>query len=146
MCGIERDDSYLSPHSNLHLLQPPSQVQLRQCCNSQGTPHRIWKSRSLSSRSLFRSLISGLEPSGTVGFSFAALSVFRLRRAEAVSALWIPHWHSEPFESQGARAAKRSEEHTSELQSRLHLVCRLLLEKKKNARAGGSAGVRARAC
>src|SRR2546429_2603593 len=28
-------------------------------------------------------------------------------------------------------AADRSEEHTSELQSRLHLVCRLLLEKKK---------------
>src|SRR2546429_6943378 len=27
----------------------------------------------------------------------------------------------------------RSEEHTSELQSRLHLVCRLLLEKKKSA-------------
>src|SRR5687768_18251616 len=31
-----------------------------------------------------------------------------------------------------SRAAERSEEHTSELQSRLHLVCRLLLEKKKN--------------
>src|SRR2546429_2522033 len=29
------------------------------------------------------------------------------------------------------RGARRSEEHTSELQSRLHLVCRLLLEKKK---------------
>src|SRR2546422_3029973 len=29
------------------------------------------------------------------------------------------------------RAEPRSEEHTSELQSRLHLVCRLLLEKKK---------------
>src|SRR2546422_5387600 len=28
-------------------------------------------------------------------------------------------------------APERSEEHTSELQSRLHLVCRLLLEKKK---------------
>src|SRR2546422_7810460 len=28
----------------------------------------------------------------------------------------------------------RSEEHTSELQSRLHLVCRLLLEKKKQPR------------
>src|SRR2546422_1839956 len=28
----------------------------------------------------------------------------------------------------------RSEEHTSELQSRLHLVCRLLLEKKKKIR------------
>src|SRR2546429_9940850 len=32
-------------------------------------------------------------------------------------------WHSGP--------RNRSEEHTSELQSRLHLVCRLLLEKKK---------------
>src|SRR5687768_17700135 len=31
----------------------------------------------------------------------------------------------------GTRVAPRSEEHTSELQSRLHLVCRLLLEKKK---------------
>src|SRR2546429_4676854 len=30
-----------------------------------------------------------------------------------------------------AVVARRSEEHTSELQSRLHLVCRLLLEKKK---------------
>src|SRR2546429_3088239 len=29
------------------------------------------------------------------------------------------------------RGCPRSEEHTSELQSRLHLVCRLLLEKKK---------------
>src|SRR2546422_6358241 len=34
-----------------------------------------------------------------------------------------PHSHSR---------MERSEEHTSELQSRLHLVCRLLLEKKKN--------------
>src|SRR2546422_11292336 len=34
---------------------------------------------------------------------------------------------------EGPRSASvRSEEHTSELQSRLHLVCRLLLEKKKN--------------
>src|SRR5687768_18186923 len=31
----------------------------------------------------------------------------------------------------GHRTEGRSEEHTSELQSRLHLVCRLLLEKKK---------------
>src|SRR2546429_3717383 len=31
------------------------------------------------------------------------------------------------------RINMRSEEHTSELQSRLHLVCRLLLEKKKNS-------------
>src|SRR2546422_4308182 len=31
----------------------------------------------------------------------------------------------------GSGGMQRSEEHTSELQSRLHLVCRLLLEKKK---------------
>src|SRR2546422_7112501 len=31
------------------------------------------------------------------------------------------------------RKVRRSEEHTSELQSRLHLVCRLLLEKKKKS-------------
>src|SRR2546422_3788181 len=33
------------------------------------------------------------------------------------------------------RHQHRSEEHTSELQSRLHLVCRLLLEKKNGVRA-----------
>src|SRR3712207_8513746 len=34
---------------------------------------------------------------------------------------------------QGHRSLERSEEHTSELQSRQYLVCRLLLEKKKKA-------------
>src|SRR2546422_8477731 len=34
-------------------------------------------------------------------------------------------------------APLRSEEHTSELQSRLHLVCRLLLEKKKQHKTSG---------
>src|SRR5947209_15537986 len=34
-------------------------------------------------------------------------------------------------EAGGGRPARRSEEHTSELQSRQYLVCRLLLEKKK---------------
>src|SRR2546422_1676439 len=36
-----------------------------------------------------------------------------------------------------ANAWSRSEEHTSELQSRLHLVCRLLLEKKKKNKTAG---------
>src|SRR2546422_8080140 len=38
----------------------------------------------------------------------------------------------------------RSEEHTSELQSRLHLVCRLLLEKKKPKRDTPASSARAR--
>src|SRR5690606_40274808 len=39
----------------------------------------------------------------------------------------MPGWRS----SRGSRTLSRSEEHTSELQSREKLVCRLLLEKKK---------------
>src|SRR5258708_24399541 len=38
---------------------------------------------------------------------------------------------------QQAQRGQRSEEHTSELQSPDHLVCRLLLEKKKNANVNG---------
>src|SRR5437879_11155564 len=45
--------------------------------------------------------------------------LFRLRRADA-----LQHLH-------GAEHLQRSEEHTSELQSPMYLVCRLLLEKKK---------------
>src|SRR2546425_5802746 len=40
----------------------------------------------------------------------------------------------ERFDVRGAAEAARSEEHTSELQSLAYLVCRLLLEKKKNER------------
>src|SRR5437870_7751862 len=39
-----------------------------------------------------------------------------------------------------SRCIRRSEEHTSELQSRGHLVCRLLLEKKKHRPITGAAG------
>src|SRR2546429_4012764 len=42
------------------------------------------------------------------------------------------HNSSRDPESSPRPDVPRSEEHTSELQSRLHLVCRLLLEKKKN--------------
>src|SRR2546422_8047620 len=47
----------------------------------------------------------------------------RLRRRRPTSSCTRPR--------PAAAARNRSEEHTSELQSRLHLVCRLLLEKKK---------------
>src|SRR5699024_12865609 len=43
-----------------------------------------------------------------------------------------PHLRNEPWSGVGHRPdLERSEEHTSELQSRFDLVCRLLLEKKK---------------
>src|SRR2546425_4402124 len=40
-------------------------------------------------------------------------------------------WHGAPAVYHPRRAHRRSEEHTSELQSLAYLVCRLLLEKKK---------------
>src|ERR1035438_10579193 len=47
----------------------------------------------------------------------------------------LPHLDDKPkFE----RTVNRSEEHTSELQSLRHLVCRLLLEKIKNSDVNGS--------
>src|SRR5216684_7224078 len=51
-----------------------------------------------------------------------------LFRSEAT----VPRWTTGPAMSDRPLPPRcRSEEHTSELQSRLHLVCRLLLEKKK---------------
>src|SRR5262249_56503527 len=57
---------------------------------------------------------------------FPYTTLFRSRRSPAP-----PAW---PRARRGsaARASARSEEHTSELQSLTNLVCRLLLEKKKN--------------
>src|SRR5260370_24894629 len=44
----------------------------------------------------------------------------------------IPHVRAQLRQEADQLVATRSEEHTSELQSHLNLVCRLLLEKKKN--------------
>src|SRR5687768_18274930 len=53
----------------------------------------------------------------------------RTRQAEAKQRPAEPG--VETLAQAGEDQLERSEEHTSELQSRLHLVCRLLLEKKK---------------
>src|SRR5256884_3628671 len=62
----------------------------------------------------------------------------RARFASAARAACVHHLHFRHHGRTQRRDAhahelllERSEEHTSELQSRLHLVCRLLLEKKK---------------
>src|SRR5690606_40868288 len=44
---------------------------------------------------------------------------------------------SQPTPSAARASGSRSEEHTSELQSRENLVCRLLLEKKKKKKTNG---------
>src|SRR5258707_8582124 len=66
-------------------------------------------------------------------------TLFPTRRSSDLAARWRsptdrtrPKPHAPLFArwSSAPRRAKRSEEHTSELQSRQYLVCRLLLEKK----------------
>src|SRR3989449_1951725 len=91
--------------------------------------------RSVASRTTRAARTARLSSTGPrSGPSTASVTPFAVRvttsssasssSANAVSIWWYPD---------GASRARirRSEEHTSELQSRLHLVCRLLLEKKK---------------
>src|SRR5690606_40427170 len=63
-------------------------------------------------------LLESMGPGTGLLFSFAGLAL----------AMWLVHLNARRF--QPKRSAARSEEHTSELQSRENLVCRLLLEKK----------------
>src|SRR2546422_6177020 len=64
--------------------------------------------------------------SSRTGSDFS-VSVVKLRTSEKKT-VSLRFWPSKRKESR--LSITRSEEHTSELQSRLHLVCRLLLEKK----------------
>src|SRR2546422_5968192 len=69
---------------------------------------------------------------------FPYTTLFRSFRGREISAsrsklsriIPVKGWGKSPGQDR-RRLLSRSEEHTSELQSRLHLVCRLLLEKKK---------------
>src|SRR2546425_9584120 len=53
-------------------------------------------------------------------------------RMQAISKLALPISNNWSYTFRQRELANRSEEHTSELQSLAYLVCRLLLEKKKN--------------
>src|SRR5439155_21212953 len=74
---------------------------------------------------LFRSCLNSLraaENSSSVALTCQSIDPPTSRKRRIFIALW---------RSGRMRMSRRSEEHTSELQSRGHLVCRLLLEKKK---------------
>src|SRR3989442_4280015 len=76
---------------------------------------------------LFRSLKNG---------STTAVSDKEYKMAQALIESMTVSW--EPETVMLSMSACRSEEHTSELQSRPHLVCRLLLEKKKKYTSSSS--------
>src|SRR2546430_12903179 len=64
---------------------------------------------------------------------FPYTTLFRSARFQEASAVW--RCRTRRIAPIPASSDTRSEEHTSELQSQSNLVCRLLLEKKKPARA-----------
>src|SRR3989449_4075490 len=81
--------------------------------------------------------VNDIQPHGTdstgTHYTFAHLNqktVLLTGRVDyTLSTVLTLQLYAQPFVSKGTYSNLRSEEHTSELQSRLHLVCRLLLEK-----------------
>src|SRR3712207_7477130 len=75
---------------------------------------------------LFRSLGAPLQGAGPPSRLHRASRPSREQPPRAARGAWV---HHRPWRT----SRSRSEEHTSELQSRQYLVCRLLLEKKKKS-------------
>src|SRR5690606_40310107 len=82
---------------------------------------------------LFRSVEGFNRAAPVVGPSYVDVTTSgrKLRRGARLWTVAVATFKSETY-----RFLRRSEEHTSELQSRENLVCRLLLEKKKKKRKG----------
>src|SRR3712207_8542176 len=80
---------------------------------------------------LFRSLGRRFHNGQLSDATTHALTEFALARQADLSTGWVSAW-GDWVERVLAAGKLRSEEHTSELRSRQYLVCRLLLEKKKN--------------
>src|SRR2546429_3723814 len=74
---------------------------------------------------LFRSV-------NTVSAHTNVIARAKTTRRQDIRELRVRSARGTPAQPSHTREERRSEEHTSELQSRLHLVCRLLLEKKKS--------------
>src|SRR5690554_7693151 len=97
------------------------------------TIHRPPRSTLFPYTTLFRSLTPASSAAATVARVLSSISGRNLSHCGSICGMWF--------------ASCRSEEHTSELQSRPQLVCRLLLEKKKTSIGHmGSGGISAHWC
>src|SRR5205814_9862399 len=85
-------------------------------------------SRWTSAFSLIRSIFFSMTPQPPRSTLFPYTTLFRSPPSPTSSSCPA----AQTSGTTGSRSGWRSEEHTSELQSLRHLVCRLLLEKKKN--------------
>src|SRR5207247_8919873 len=120
-------------------------------------PLEYLTSFSQTSQAMMQQLATGLLTSGDNATDFtrySELALVQQNYLQQMGALWVnsafgsgpvqpakgdrrfasEEWKKRPLRERSDRACiprRRSEEHTSELQSRVDLVCRLLLEKKK---------------
>src|SRR2546425_9449207 len=87
---------------------------------------------------------TAMEKSGRTSWSFGRCVAFRSPGwGEPSSRVPITRpWYRRGATTRRSSRAGRSEEHTSELQSLAYLVCRLLLEKKKDISAGYKTGTK----
>src|SRR2546429_4078934 len=81
----------------------------------------------------YTTLFRSVHGDGVVGLAHRRLSIIDLSTGQQPMSSGPGNYITYNGETYNYRELRdeRSEEHTSELQSRLHLVCRLLLEKKK---------------
>src|SRR2546429_8912641 len=96
-------------------------------------PHLLIQSSTKPRSAMFFFLMIRRPPRSTL---FPYTTLFRSRRRLRRPAEGH-HGIAESEVCDERRSRLRSEEHTSELQSRLHLVCRLLLEKKNSSHCAG---------
>src|SRR5690625_5499894 len=91
-----------------------------------------WLLLSLRIAGLVLVMVTG---AGLVAMHYPEVSALPYNNGGLLGA-WVAQVAEGAFNYTGGTLMLRSEEHTSELQSRGHLVCRLLLEKKKQTERG----------
>src|SRR5256884_9417983 len=104
------------------------------CASSDSSSLRILSRRGFEPRISLHSLMNLRTSLSSSSSSVISRAVSRASRMLRISAACFSdnlNRLRRAASAVGTSFALRSEEHTSELQSRLHLVCRLLLEKKK---------------
>src|SRR2546430_11299899 len=82
----------------------------------------------------YTTLFRSLGPAAWRPYNKKLTDCFNFEKGGGLTGGGCLEWGSHCVEAAAGQAA-RSEEHTSELQSQSNLVCRLLLEKKKNYRS-----------
>src|SRR5690348_2479920 len=139
--GLRRPDS---PRSNgardEHVVwwlpgEPLDPLQSRWGSLASLLPHIAYRCRTADMQRVLHQLLErggwdGIVFDGiSVGWALAPVRAFYGDRSVRPRLIYVSHNHEASLRHQ---VAERSEEHTSELQSPVHLVCRLLLEKKKH--------------